>query len=293
MSGAPGGFPAGQHFIPEMLQKRFVDHRGMLWVHDRRRPERGFFRSTPKGIFKERHLYTVAGPDGSPSALVERTLGHVENAAGPVLDRVVEHVRAGGRWDLTSEERVLLLFFLYVQLKGCPEFFRGIPLDESMETFAEGLIAAWEDANGPMPPEDRERHLSADNLEDLQHSARMKSLMTLSPRVLEALYTRGLTVIHIPRPDRQFALASLPVVRLKSPSGRMDLGDPEVELSLPIAPDVAIASYGMADLNQIVHITHDTSIRRVNWELARSSNTIASSSRELLRSLTRRLPPPV
>ncbi len=108
-----------------MLQKRFVDRDGMVWVYDRRRPERGFFRSAPKGVFKERHLYTIAGPDGEPSALVEQTLGQVEKAAAPVIDRVVEHVRSGRGWDLTDEERTMLLMFLYVQLKRCPEFFRG------------------------------------------------------------------------------------------------------------------------------------------------------------------------
>lgn len=286
------GFPAGQHFIPEMLQKRFVDRDGMLWVHDRRRPDRGLFRSMPKGIFKERHLYTVMGPDGAPNALVERRLGQVESAAGPVLDRVVEHVRAGGSWDLTSEERALLLVFLYVQLKRCPEFFRGLPLDEPMQDFAERTLAAWEAAHGPVPLEDRERHLSPNNLAGIERFARMGALMALSPQVLEALDGRGLTIARIPRPDRRFILASLPVVRFMSPSGRRDLGDPAVELWLPIAPDVAIASAGPAHRNQVVHITHDASIRRVNGELARLSNTIASSSRELLQALTRRMPAP-
>ena len=75
MTGVADRFPVGQHFIPEMLQKRFVDRDGMLWVHECRRPERGLFRSTPKGVFKERHLYTVMGPDGASQCSRGRRLG--------------------------------------------------------------------------------------------------------------------------------------------------------------------------------------------------------------------------
>ncbi|MCJ2009851.1 MULTISPECIES: DUF4238 domain-containing protein [unclassified Methylobacterium] len=284
-------FPTGQHFIPKMLQKRFADAAGMLWVYDRRWPERGYFRSAPAGIFKERHLYTVTGPDGAPSDLVERTLGAVENAADPVIDRIVKHVHAGGGWDLTEDERAILLLFLHVQLKRCPEFFRGLSFDAPMRDLAEQSIATWEGIHGAIQPEERERHLSPSSLADFERSARMGALMSLSPTIVEALDARGLSIARITRPDRRFILASYPVVRLMSRSGRRDLGDPDVELWLPIAPDVAIGSYGVRHLNQVIGIAHDASIRKVNGELAHLSNTIASSSRDLLRSLVRRLPP--
>ncbi len=217
-----------------MLQKRFVDRDGMVWVYDRRRPERGFFRSAPKGVFKERHLYTIAGPDGEPSALVEQTLGRSRKLRPRSLTAwlstsVLQRLGSDGRGADDAAHVPIR------PAQAMPEFFRGIPLDEPMQAFAEGLIADWEEANGRMPQEERERHLSADGLRELEQSARMKALMTLSPRVVEALNERGLTIARIPRSDRQFILASLPVVRFMSPSGHLDLGDSGVELWLPIA----------------------------------------------------------
>lgn len=290
-SSRGSAFPVGQHFIPEMLQKRFIDANGMLWAYDRRRPERGFFRTAPKGLFKERHLYTVPGPDGAPNDLVERALGMIESAANPVIDRVVKHVRAGGGWDLTKDERTILLLFLHVQIKRCPEFFRGLSFDAPLRDLVEKSIAIWEALNGPMPPEDRERHLSPDSLADIEIFARMGTMMSLSPAVVAALDGRGLTIACIRRPDRRFILGSNPAIRFCSPSGRQDLDDPRVELWLPIAPDIAIGSYGPRHLNQVVHLKHDPPIRKMNEQLAHLSNTIASSSRDLLRSLSRRLPP--
>lgn len=283
-------FPAGQHYVPEMLQKHFVDRRGMLYAFDRRRPEGGIYRSIPKGVFKERHIYTVTGPDGAPSDLVEKALGRFETAADPIIERVLAHVRAGGGYDLTADERFTLLLFLLVQLKRSPDFFRGLTFDEPVRDFAEKSIAAWVDQGGEVPPGERDKLLSPEGLKVIEQAARMGALMTLSPLVLDALDARGLTIARITRPDRCFALGSLPTVRFLSPSGRRDLGDPGVELWLPIAPDIAIASSGTRHENRVVHLDHDPSIRKFNQELARQSNAIASASRELVQSLVRRLP---
>lgn len=289
MTKQVAAFPAQQHYIPQMLQKRFTDRDGMLWVHDRRRPGK-IFRSLPKGIFKEGHIYTVEGPDGTPSDLVERALGQIESAAEPTISRVVEHVRAGGPWDITSEERELLILFLHVQLKRSPEFFRGILLDGPPRDFVERALGEWEAKHGPIPSEEREWHLSPANLAAVEQSARMGALMSLSPRVTEALEARGFMVVRITRPGRSFVLASLPVVRFMGPDGRRDLDDPGVELWLPVAPDVALVSGGISGADRFADLVHDGSIRKLNGELARLSNVIASSSKALIQSLTRRLP---
>lgn len=282
-------FPASQHFVPEMLQKRFVDAEGMLWVYDKRVPGRGIWRSRPKGIFKERHVYTVAHPDGSPSALVERALGKVESAADPVLGRIVDRVRAGRSPDLSTDDRRTLLLFFYVQHKRSPEFFRGIPFGERIEDLAASAIDQWETDHGPMLPDQRAAYLSAKGLEQVEQALRMGVLMNVSPEVFGVLEARGIAVAFISRSDRRFVLGSLPLARFRSPRGREDLGDPESELWLPIASDVAVSTYGARGEDRVVHITEDQPIRQVNGALVGQSNIIASGSRDLLRAVTRRL----
>lgn len=281
-------FPAGQHYVPEMLQKRFVDEDGMLWAFDKRAPHRGIWRSKPKGVFKERHLYTVAGPDGSPSPLIERALGQLESAADPIITRVVEQARAGKSVNLHEDERRLLILFLYFQNKRCPEFFRSIPIGQSMDVVVEDAIRAFEAKNGPMPEAERTAHLSPTGLQAMEQDMRMEALLTISPRVVGALDARGITIAVIPRADRRFVLSSLPIARFISRRGREDLHDPESEMWLPLAPDVALSSYGRRGDDRTVHIQDDRPIRQVNTSLARFSQVVASSSLDLVRSLTRR-----
>ncbi|GJD73602.1 DUF4238 domain-containing protein [Methylobacterium goesingense] len=282
-------FPAGQHFVPEMLQKRFVDPEGMLWVYDKRVPGRGIWRSKPKGIFKERHVYTVARPDGGPSAMVERALGAVENAADPVLGRIVDRVRAGQSLNLSADERRTLLLFLYIQHKRSPEFFRSFPLDGDVEDLALSAIEVMEAESGPMPPDQRAAYLSAAGLKQVEQALRMSVLMNISPQVFGVLEARGIAVAFIPRSDRSFVLGSLPFARFMSSRGREDLGDPESELWLPIASDVAVSTYGAKGEDRVVHLVQDRPIRQVNGALVGQSSVIASGSRDLLRAVTRRL----
>lgn len=283
------GFPAMQHVVPRMLQKRFVDADGMLWVYDKRAPGRGLWRARPENVFKERHVYTVAGPDGSPNALVERALGHLESAADPVLTRIVERVRARQPLDLSAAERTTLLLFFYFQHKRSPEFFRALPLGDRIEDLAVSAIETIEAENGPMPPDMRADFLSAESLKQVEQATRMGVLLNVSPGIFGVLQARGIAVALIPRPNRCFVLGSLPLARFMSPRRRQDLGDPGSELWFPIASDVAMTTYGAKGENRIVHLETDPPIRQINGAIVGQSNVIASGSKELLLALTRRL----
>lgn len=59
MPSLTNAFPTGQRYVPEMLQKHFVDAEGMLWAFDKRAPHRGIWRSKPEGlrtVFQSSHL---------------------------------------------------------------------------------------------------------------------------------------------------------------------------------------------------------------------------------------------
>ncbi|MGU3541019.1 DUF4238 domain-containing protein [Methylobacterium sp. A54F] len=283
--------PVGQHFVPRMLLKRFAAPDGRLWAFDKRRPDRGIWQSTPKDLLKERHLYTVTRADGSRDVTVEQALGYVESAAEPVIERVLQRARAGLPPGFSGEDRIAMLLFLYFQMKRVPDFFRNIPLPPGgVEEIIRSGIANWERERGPIPQEERDKHLSPRGMVALEQGVRMQSLLNVSPRIFGTLEARGFAVGVIKQPDRRFVIGSYPMVRFMARSGRTDLGDPSVELWLPLAPDVAIASFGRRGEEQVATIHDPSQIRKVNVEIARQSTTIVSGSRELLRSLTQRFP---
>lgn len=283
--------PVGQHFVPRMLLKRFVGSDSRLWAFDKRRPDRGIWQSTPKDLLKERHLYTVTLADGLQNFAVEEALGHVESAAEPVIERVLERARVGLPPQLTSEDRFTMILFLYFQLKRVPDFFRGIalPVGGAEEVIRSG-IAKWEEEKGPISQEERGDILSPDNISAMEQRVRMQVLLNVQTRAFDALEARGLAVGVIRRPDRQLVTGSYPMARFRAPSGRTDLGDSQVELWLPLAPDVAIGSFGHRGEERIAAIHDLRRTRRLNSQIARQSTTIVSGSRDLLAFLVGRLP---
>lgn len=283
--------PIGQHFVPRMLLKRFAGPDGRLWAFDKRRTDRGIWQSTPKDLLKERHLYTVTRADGSQDFTVEKALGHVENIAEPVIERVIQRARAGSPPRLVGEDRVAMILFIYFQLKRVPDFFRNIALPGGgFEEVVRSGVAEWELEKGPLPQAEREEFLSSERIAALEQRTRMQVLLNVSTQTFGTLESRGLAVGVIKRPARQFVIGSYPIVRFRAPNGRQDLGDFDVELWLPVAPDVAIGSFGRRGEERIASILNLGEIRKLNAEITRQSTTIVSGSHDLLASLVRRLP---
>lgn len=278
--------PVGQHFVPRMLLKRFADPDGRLWAFDKRRPHRGIWQSTPKDLLRERHLYTATHADGSRDFTAEHAIDQLENTAEPIVERVVQRARAGLPPNLRGDDRTTLLLFLYIQHKRVPDFFRTIMPSAEVADFVRSSIERYEHLHGPVAAEEKAGLLSPEGLARFEQNARARNMVELSPKVLEALEARGFLIGMIEQPGGQFLIGSNPMARFKSPSGSTALDDPDVELWLPLAADVAIASHGRRGEERVMAPLSIDQVRHLNAGVVQQSTTIVSGSKALLEALT-------
>ncbi|MFP5078683.1 DUF4238 domain-containing protein [Rhizobium sp. YIM 134829] len=90
--------------MPRMLQSHFaVD--GNLFVFDRKRAEKGVWRTGPGNLLVASHLYTETAYDGEKDSSMEKELSILEGNAAPVIEAIVETARAGRAPKLTFHEK--------------------------------------------------------------------------------------------------------------------------------------------------------------------------------------------
>lgn len=101
-----------QHYIPQMLLKRFCDPAGYIWVADQ---QTGSVKSlSPVNAFVEKHQYTLYSyVDDSRDTEYEARLGEIESAAAGVLNRITMSVSMGRLPSLTHSERCAAKRFVF------------------------------------------------------------------------------------------------------------------------------------------------------------------------------------
>ena len=275
--------PKRHHYLPEMLQKRFADKNGALWFFDKNRPERGIIASKPGNIFVEGHLYSIVEADGSKDVSVEVFYSRIESLADPIVERIVLAAREGRNPDLSPEEFSIWCHFFYYQQKRVPDFYSKL---EDLQKFPQRLeeaIAEYEAEFGRIPAEIRERFNAPNEIERMRKNAIVRSLATPGEMILDVLHSRGIVIAIPKQKSKSFLLGSYPTARLGTRNGS-SLDNPEVELWLPIASDVAISPFGAPGEFKIVFLD-DQHVRHVNKEIFRRSTMAASRSKALIGSL--------
>jgi hypothetical protein len=115
-------------------------------------------------------------------------------------------------------------------------------------------------------------------------NVRVQTLGEPSAEVMRVLERRGIAILRIAQPKKSFIIGSRPVVKLTR-HDRTDLNDPNVEMWLPIAADVAVG-VGQGDGSVSLHHTVDERpVRQLNMAIARQSGAIAAGSAVLVQSI--------
>jgi Protein of unknown function (DUF4238) len=277
--------PKRHHFVPEMLQKRFVNSEGGLWFLDKRHSE-GIIASMPGNIFVEGHLYTAVESDGTKDVSLELFYSNLESEADPILEKIVESARRRAVPRLSVEERSVWHEFFHYQFKRVPDFFRKLNYIRKFPDRINDAIDRFEQLAGRVVTEEERAELNRPEVvKRLKQNAIVHSLGDYGPLVKGALVEKGIAVAVIPKPSKTFVLGSSPIIRFnQAPGGSMN--DPQVEMWLPIAHDVAVAPFG-APSNEHIEEVDDAAIRKVNRVIFQQSTVVASSSRALLESLAR------
>lgn len=283
MTGRAHPEPKRHHTLPEMIQKRFVDDAGYLHAFDRRRSDLSVFRTHPGKLFVKKHLYRRTEADGSTDTDAEKWLSRLEDKADPVIEKIVRNARQGRPPGLTPGEFETWLLFMFMQWKRVPDLHRDVATDAEVEATFDELLAALR-RRRPDKMAEIDSLDTPENRRRMMHNTRVDVLMQGGAEPLAMLRLRGLGVARIVHPNKQFVLASRPVVKLTQ-QGREHLLDPTCEMWLAVAPDIIVGLGPGPGSERLVGVTDPDKVRAYNQACVGQSTVFASSSAALVRSL--------
>lgn len=273
--------PRRNHFVAMMLQQRFVDPAGRLFIFDKRRPEAGVFPTTPTNAFVQKDLNAVELEDGSKHFGLEVWYSKLEGEVAPIIEKIVEQARARKVPGLTNDERNIWNNFFYHQQKRAPDIFERLGLVQEFEKELPDRVAAYEREVRPLTDEERAEIFSPAATERMIQHASVQARGRGSEEIVATLAALGMAVSLIKSPKKSFILGDHPQARM-GPTG--ELGHPATELWMPIAPDVAVSPWGRPKAEKLIAIEGDH-VRRVNETIFKHSNIVAARSEALIRSL--------
>ena len=272
------------HYVPEMLVRRFSDGNGSPFYYDKRRPENPIQRRNPRKIFCEDYLYVDVDKDGNRDVSLERDIyAKLENDAALIIDKIVEAAGKGKTPSLSQVEKSKWDEFLYQQWQRTPDALAKLGATFNFQEELEGSLAFFEKYGRPITPVEHAKFTDPSFLDRLKKSAFIGSLKGKSSQTQKALGSRGLGIVKISDSKKSFIVGSFPVVKLTF-QGRTHLTDPSVEAWLPISHDVAVTPWGSNGDEKIVAIDGQATMQ-INQYICDQSNEIAGRSAELLHSL--------
>jgi hypothetical protein len=278
--------PKRHHFVPEMLQKRFVADDGRLFYFDKSAPDKGV-RSTGSGnLLLQGHLYSITNPDGTKDVSLELNYSRLEAAADPIIARLVESVLEKKLPILSQRDKQVICFFLYQQWRRTPDFLDSIVPPSQMGALLEETIQEYETKfNKVVSAEKRNEMMLPDKLKEFRQYARVRSLRSASKDVLKLIEGKGIC-FGVATRRQSFILGGNPVLKIVN-GDDPHLGNLGVEVWLPIHPQVMLAAAGKVGEEKIVELP-SRSVRFYNEAIVKKSRLFVGRSRELIRSLSRK-----
>lgn len=268
------------HIIAQMIQRRFVDEDGLIFLFDKRRPRLGILRVSTTNAFVERDLNTAVTPDGVRDASLETAFSALESEAKVVTDKIIDRARARKTPRLTPKEREIWDFYFYCQQKRAPDVFHRLGFVDQLRKELPAYIEEYERDVRPLTPEERAIINSAEGVARIIQNTSVRARSAGGDEVMTVLGGRGLAVAVITRARKSFILGDHPLARF---GGRLD--DPASEVWMPIAPDVAVSPWQTRERGELLSEPTPDDVRRCNRMIFENSNVVASSSETLLRSL--------
>ena len=274
--------PKRHHYIAQMHSKRFADPDGILYVFDKRFPNKGVEKRTPRNLFVEGDFYTQFDDKGNKDVSVETEfLAPLEGKASPVIERIVSAARRGTPPNLSPDEKDVWVRFSYNQFVRVPE-----KREKYKEEILEQIRNEIDFIRQFRPFTDRELSILDDEerLERLWRNSSVQNARVTSVKVAGVLSEKriGVAVIRNPKPRRSFVIGSNPVVKMSHPE-RSHLADPTVEVWLPLARDMAVTPCP-GERDKVVS-ANDRHIREINKSIFQQSTVVAGCSRGIIESL--------
>lgn len=276
------GKPKRHHFVPQFIIRNFARPDGRVWYLERSRPDRRAELRSPSGVFWQRHLYSYRDGANLRDPAVERAYGQAESEWAPLIDRAVRDLRAGRAPWFAGQERRSLEGFFYHQFLRVPHQLNRLKCKE-IERLDDALL------DGSVSQESVEGVRL--KLLDVLDNALIDTLAKGSDKIAEVFARKDLFFAVLADSKKSFVLGDVPIGRFhqrlaRVPEAPLPLWDASVEMSMPIAPDIAIGFCGNGAGYKVFGVRDNSEVRAMNVATVRRSNAVCARSELLVSSLS-------
>ncbi len=274
------------HYVPEMLLKRFMSEKSELFYYDKRNPNKPIEHRNPNSIFCENNLYVQVDKQKNRDTSLEKDIfSKLDNDSNLVIEKIVRASRNSELPKLSAEEKSKLDEFLFQQWRRTPDFEKTILTPTYIDDAFERTVSKFEEAFGSLTPEKLAEIKSDPARSRIVKGGKILALKQSKGDAMDVLSARGLGIAKIANTNKSFIIGSFPVVKLTYPH-RTRLDDPSVEVWMPISHDVAITPWGTRGQERLVGITSDD-VRRLNELIFKQSSEVAGRAKALISSIVR------
>lgn len=266
--------PKLQHYVPQMILRRFADENGLLFCCHGAEAGKPIWKSKPENVFAENHLYTVRNDDGDSDVSIEKDFSILEGKVSVVIDKIIEAALKGETPGLDTDEKDILLRYLCRQRRRTPDGARAI-VEKHMDQQIDEFPAFYEACVGrPCTPDELAQINDPADHERYRKNA-FSRFSSFEPRVdvLEMLRNTSIVTAVIQNPKKNFVCGSRPI------DGFGDWFTVDCKVAVKLTPPRGI------DNLVILDSTSTSAIRQINKDIVKRSTFFAGPSQRLIESL--------
>lgn len=136
--------PKRHHFVPQLLIRNFAAGNGHVQFYSKDAAASGIVARNPQKVFVRQHLYTRFEQDGIKDVSQEHAFGELENAAAPVIRKIINAARQVRVPGLRLDKKLTWDAFLYEQWRRVPDLRTELFTRETVEVMRARIIAKLE-----------------------------------------------------------------------------------------------------------------------------------------------------
>ena len=218
--------PRAHHYTPVWLSERFCDAEGLLWWRRRDWPEGKLNHNIPKNVFVKNNLNTRYTADGSRDVQIEKELAKIDGRIAGMTYCLVKQARQRRAPAIAEESLQFLYYYVFVQFKRPPEFWKG---------------------------------------GDAKPNERVDAILLSDSDVSRVLDTKGMCLFSVPA-GAELVVGSRVVIPAGAEHSQGRLEDPDRGLAFPLAADVLLGfvhgatrrEHTVLTAEEVGHINHAT-----------------------------------
>jgi Protein of unknown function (DUF4238) len=272
------------HYVPVWLLKNFRNSAEEFYYFNKNKPEKSIALRNPESVFYAKNYYVERDENGQRDVSLERDFySWLDNDAKLIADKIVHAARNSKVPNLSMREKETWDLFFFHQWQRTPDSHKKLLKEYDYNEEIDKLIAEFCTWVRPLTEHEKVKLSDPKVRKRIYENGRIGSLKAPPGETVKVLGTRGLGVVRLVDQNKSFIIGSLPVVKLNYP-GRTHLGDPTVEVWMPLAHDVVLTPWGVRGQETFNHVAGEK-IRAINQMIYQQSTEVGARSNRLLSSL--------